>query len=393
MSARSWQRAGYSVAAMRDLARRTLPRPIFDFADGGAEDERTLARNERDFDDLALLPRPLQGAGERDLSLELFGRRLSMPVIVGPTGLAGLFSPDGERAAARAAAAAGTAYCLSHGSVCSLEDLAALGTGPRWMQVFVYRDRGFTRELVDRAAAARYDALVLTVDNQLMGNRERDVRNGFGIPPRFTAAQLVAMTRHLPWLWRMRRALPGLTLGNYVRPGSTLDFASLAGRLASLLDPALGWDDVRAIRERWTGTFILKGILHPDEATQAARLGVDGIVVSNHGGRQLDGAVSSIRALPGVARALRDAGSPMAVLLDGGVRRGADAVKAIAAGARAVLVGRPQLWGLAVAGEAGVAHVLDIYRREIDRTMGLCGARALAEIDASLLLPRSRDGD
>jgi len=264
----SWKRDGYNVAAMRELARRALPKPIFDFADGGAEEERTLRRNEAAFADWAFVPRPLDGAATRDPSVELFGARLSMPVLVGPTGLAGLFCADGERASARAAAHAGTAYCLSHGSVCTLEALAELGTSPRWMQVFVYKDRVFTRELIARAQAAGYHGLVLTIDNQLMGNRERDVRNHFGIPPRFTTGQLLGMTRQLPWLWSMRHALRGLTLGNYVRPGSNLDFASLAGRLASLLDPALSWDDVRAIRDQWKGPFLLKGVLHPDEAVQ-----------------------------------------------------------------------------------------------------------------------------
>jgi L-lactate dehydrogenase (cytochrome)/(S)-mandelate dehydrogenase len=376
---------------MRTLAQRALPKPIFDFADGGAEDERTLRRNEDAFARWDFVPRPLNGAVQRDTSLTLFGARLALPVVIGPTGLAGLFCADGERATARAAAAAGTAYCLSHGSVCTLEALSHLGTSPRWMQVFVYKDRPFTWEMIDRAGAAGYDALVLTIDNQLMGNRERDVRNHFGIPPRFTTGQLLGMTRQLPWLWSMRGALRNLTLGNYVRPGSTLDSASLAGRLASLLDPALSWDDVRAIRQRWKGTFLLKGVLHPEDAVQAARLGVDGIVVSNHGGRQLDGAISSIEALPGIAKALAEQHADLSVLLDGGVRRGADVAKALALGARAVLLGRPQLWGLAVAGEAGVAHVLEIYRRELDRTMGLIGASRLAQIDGSVLSRRERD--
>ncbi len=382
----SLRRRAVDVDAMRALARRALPRPVFDFADGGAESEWTLRRNESAWRGHALLPRPLDGAGERDLSVALLGHRLSMPVMIGPTGLAGLFWPDGELAAARAAAAAGTAYCLSHGSVCTLEALAALGTAPRWMQVFVYRDRGFTRELADRAAAAGYHALVLTVDNQLLGNRLRDRRNGFGIPPRFGPLQLAGMVRQLPWLWRMRRALPGLTFGNYVRPGDTESLESLAGRMGSLLDPAMDWDDVRALRERWRGPLVLKGLLHPGEALQAARLGVDAIVVSNHGGRQLDGAASSAEALPPIVAALRAAGSAMPVLVDGGVRRGSDVATALALGAAAVLVGRPQLWGLAVAGEAGVAHVLGLLRAELDVAMGLLGARRVADLDRSRLL-------
>ena len=194
----------YSIAAVRAAARRALPRAVFDFADGGAEDEWTLRRNEAAFDDVALLPRPLSGAATRDLSVTLFGKKLSMPLGIGPTGLAGLFWPDGECAAARAAHAAGTFYSASHGSACTLEDIAATGSAPRWMQVFVYTDRGFTREMIERAKAANYDALVLTIDNQMLGNRERDIRNGFTIPPRFgLAATLVAATK-ARWLLRMR---------------------------------------------------------------------------------------------------------------------------------------------------------------------------------------------
>jgi len=380
-----WQRKSHSIDAMRALARRALPRPVFDFADGGAETEWTLRRNEGAFAHKALVPRPLNGAAQRDLSTTLFGRRLSMPLMIGPTGLAGLFWPDGELCSARAAAAAGTAYCLSHGSVCTIEQLAALATAPRWMQVFVYRDRAMTREFTDRAAAAGYDALVLTIDNQLLGNRERDVRNGFGIPPRFTPGQLLAMAAQLPWLWRMRNALPRLTMGSYVRAGSREELSALAGRLASLLDPALNWDDVRELRERWKGPLLLKGVLHPDEARQAVALGVDGLIVSNHGGRQLDGAISSFEALPGIVAAVRPEHPSLPILIDGGIRRGTDLVKALAMGASAGLIGRPQLWGLAVAGEAGVAHVLEIYRREIDRAMGLLGASRIGELGPELL--------
>ena len=377
-----WRRKGYSVAAMRELARRELPRPVFDFADGGAEDERTLRRNESAFDDVRLLPRPLDGSPGRDLSLDLFGRRLSMPVMIGPTGLSGLFWPQGEIAAARAASGAGTAFCLSHGSVCTLEELAADGPSPRWMQVFIYRDRAFTEELTRRALAAGYGGLVLTLENQLLGSRESELRNGFAIPPRFRPADMLGMALRLRWLMRMRPELPRITFGNYVRPGQPADIASLAGRMASLLDPAMSWADVAWLRGIWTGPLLLKGVLHPAEAARAVEEGVDGIIVSNHGGRQLDGAVSSIEALPAVAGAV---GGRIPILFDGGVRRGSDVVTALALGAACCLIGRPQLWGLAVAGEEGVAHVLEIFRREIDRTMGLLGTKRLADLSADLL--------
>lgn len=377
-----WRRRAYSIDALRTLARATLPRPIFDFADGGAEDEVTLRRNESAFNEIELLPHPLSGSAERDLSVELFKQTLSMPVIVGPTGLAGLFWPDGERLTARAAAACGTAYCLSHGSVCTLEQLAACGASPRWMQVFIYKDRGFTRELAERAASAGYDALVLTIDNQLTGNRERDIRNGFAIPPRFGVAGLAGMALKAEWLWRMRRDIRHVTFGNYVRPGETAQIKTVAGRMASLLDPSMNWNDVDDLRRIWKGPLLLKGVLHPNEAKEAAERGVDGVIVSNHGGRQLDGAPASIRALPGIVEAVGDS---MPVLIDGGVRRGSDVVKALALGARACLVGRPQLWGLAVAGEAGVAHMLDILRQEISRVMGLCGVTRIADIREDLL--------
>jgi isopentenyl diphosphate isomerase/L-lactate dehydrogenase-like FMN-dependent dehydrogenase len=385
----AWRRQSYSLAALRHLARRTLPRPIFDFADGGAEDERTLRRNESAFGDIALIPRPLNGAAKRDISVELFGRRLSLPVLIGPTGLSGLFWPGGEIAAARAASAAGTGYCLSHASVCTIEELAASGAAPRWMQIFIYRDRAFTRAFVERAAAARYDALVLTTDNQLLGNRERDIRNGFSIPPRFRAADLAAMAGKLPWLARMSRELPRVTFANYARPGESSDIRDIAARMASLLDPGMSWRDVDWLRGLWKGPLLLKGVLHPDEASEAVKRGIDGLIVSNHGGRQLDGALATIEALPTIIAAVNGA---IPVLLDGGVRRGADVVKALALGASACLIARPQLWGLAVAGEAGVAHALDILGREIDRVLGLMGATRIDDISADQLFRASNAG-
>jgi len=384
-----WKRQAYSIAAMRVMARTTLPRPVFDFADGGAEDELTLRRNEKAFAAVELLPRPLNGTSERDLSITLFGKRLSLPVLIGPTGLAGLFWPDGERCAARAASASGTAYCLSHGSVCTIEQLAECGAAPRWMQVFIYKDRGFTRELAERAAKAGYDALVLTVDNQLTGNRERDIRNGFSIPPQFGLAGLAGMALKAEWLWRMRREIGRITFGNYVRPGEASNIKMVAGRMAAMLDPSMSWADVDELRKIWRGPLLLKGILHRAEAKNAVERGIDGLIVSNHGGRQLDGAPASIAVLPSIVEAVA---GRVPVLLDGGVRRGGDVVKALALGAQACLVARPQLWGLAIAGEAGVAHMLELYRQEMSRVMGLCGIARVADIGKDLVFSHPKYG-
>jgi isopentenyl diphosphate isomerase/L-lactate dehydrogenase-like FMN-dependent dehydrogenase len=357
---------------------------VFDFADGGAENEYTLRRNEAAFAQVELLPQPLKGVGDRDLSVELFGRRLAFPVMIGPTGLSGLFWPGGEIAAARAAAAAGTAFCLSHGSTCTIEELAATTVAPRWMQVFVFRDRGLTREFVERSAASNFDALVLTTDNQLVGSRERDIRNGFTIPPRFTPLDLTAMLGKLPWLMRMGPRLPSITFANYSSLGKT-DIGAMAGKFASILDPSMSWRDVEWLRGIWKGPFLLKGILHPKEAAEAVTCGVDGVIVSNHGGRQLDGVPGSFDALPGVVAAV---GGRIPVLIDGGIRRGADVVKALASGASLCLIARPHLFGLAVAGEAGVSHVLDILRREIDRSMGLVGVSKIGDLGPDYLVRR-----
>ena len=370
---------------MRGLARGVLPRAVFDFADGAAETETTLRRNEAAFGEISLLPRPLRGAPSRDTSITLFGHRLSMPLIVGPTGLAGLFWPDGECCTARAAQEAGVGFCLSHGSVATLETVAMTNTAPLWMQVFIYKDRGFTDELAERAKAAGYHGLVLTIDNQLIGNRERDIRNGFTIPPKPGFAGIADTLTRAGWLWRMRRELPRITFGNYARPGEPAGAATLAARMGDMLDPGMTWRDVDELRRIWDGPLLLKGILHPDDAAEAVRRGIDGIIVSNHGGRQLDGAAAPIEVLAGIAEATAGA---IPVLLDGGVRRGADIVKAIALGATACLIGRPQLWGLAVAGQAGVGRILEIYRSELDRVMGLCGFSRIADIDRTVLLER-----
>lgn len=379
----------YNIETLRRRARRVLPRVLFDFADGGAEDEVTLGRNESEFDRLELLPRMMAGAGEPDLSVELFGRTLTFPVLISTTGLSGMLWPDGEMCAARAAQAAGTIYCQSHGSTCTIEELARAAPGPRWFQVFLYRDRGLTRSMVERAQAAGCEALILTVDNQVLGQRERDLANGFAIPPRLGMRGLLDMALHLPWVLRMRGARH-ITFANYRgAAGHEDDIVSLGAYIARMLDPALSWQDVAWLRGIWKGPFLLKGILHPEDARIAAEHGVEGVIVSNHGGRQLDGAVPSIRALPWVAEAV---GDRLTVLLDGGIRRGVDVLRALASGARAVAIGRPHWWGLAVAGEAGVALVLDILRRELARAMALSGCARIADIDRRLLAPAG-DGE
>lgn len=372
----AWLRHAHSVADIRAMARRQLPRMVFDFADGAAEDERTLRRNEDAFSDYGFLPKPLDGTSTRDQGVELFGKRLALPVLVGPTGSIGMFWPRGEVETARAAAAAGTVYVMSHGSTVSIEDLAAVHSGRRWFQVFMYRDRGLTQSLAERAAAAGYEALVLTVDNQILGMRERDLRNGFTIPPRVTMRTAFDMTLRLPWILRQRRA-PMVTLANYVSE-ERKDIISLAAHIAGLLDPAASWRDVEWLRGIWKGPLVLKGVLHPDEARRAVECGVDGIIVSNHGGRQLDTAIASLDALPAVAEAVA---GRIAVLIDGGVRRGGDVVKALALGATACLIGRPHLWGVSVGGQAGVERVLEIFRQDIDRVLALCGWDGVAAID------------
>jgi len=381
------QKNGYSVDALRRIAQKRLPRPIFDFIDGGAEDEDTLRQNESAFSDWELLPKPLNGAAKRDLSTSLFGHTLPSPLLIGPTGLAGLFWPQGEVAAANAASDYGTVYCLSHGSVCTLEQLAKNHKGLKWMQVFIYKDRGFTRELATRAQESGYDALVLTIDNQLIGKRERDIVNGFTIPPRLDLSQMLAFAKKPSWWWAMRHELANVTFGNYVQSNSPESVAALAARMGSLLDPSMSWEDVDMVRAHWKGRLILKGVLHPDEASQAVKHGVDAIIVSNHGGRQLNGAIASVRALPAVIQAVNGA---IPVLLDGGIRRGSDIFKAVALGASAVLIGRPHLWGLSVAGKDGVQWVLEMLHGELDRTMGLAGASNIEEIRTGQFLKSRR---
>jgi len=378
------EKTAYSLAVLRDKARRRLPRMVFDFIDGGAEDEVTRRRNESDFNELEFLPQPLMGTSTRDLSTELFGQRLDLPVLIGPTGLAGMVWPDGEVDAAEAAHEAGSIYVMSHGSTVNIEDLANLSTGAKWFQTFMYRDRGVVKSFVERSRAAGYKALVLTIDNQVLGQRERDLENGFLIPPRPRLRHGLDAIRCFPWLMRMARA-PKVTMANYVTDERS-DILSLGNYIADLLDPTMSWRDVDWLRSIWSGPLLLKGVLHPEEARIALDHGVDGLIVSNHGGRQLDGAVSSIRALPAI---VDEVGGRLPVLLDGGIRRGSDVVKALALGASACLIGRPHLFGLAIAGKAGVRRVFDILRADIDRVLALGGWDGIGDLHRGCLTSRT----
>ena len=373
----------YSLAVLRDMARRRLPRMVFDFIDGGAEDEITRGRNESDFRDLEFLPHPLMGTSTRDLSIELFGQRLDLPVLIGPTGLAGMVWPMGEVDAAEAAHEAGTIYTMSHGSTVTIEDLANQSTGMKWFQTFMYRDRGLVKSFAERARASGYKALVLTIDNQILGQRERDLNNGFRIPPKVKLREGLSFLRHAPWLMRMARG-PYVTMANYVTD-ERKDILSLGKYVADLLDPTMSWRDVDWLRSIWSGPLLLKGVLHPEEARLALDHGIDGLIVSNHGGRQLDGSISSIRALPAIVDLVN---GKIPVLIDGGIRRGSDVIKALALGATACLVGRPHLFGLAVGGKQGVSRMFDILRADMDRVLALGGWDGVSTLDRACLTSR-----
>jgi isopentenyl diphosphate isomerase/L-lactate dehydrogenase-like FMN-dependent dehydrogenase len=319
----------------------------------------------------------LAGAATREQSFELFGTKLASPVIIGPTGFAGFLWPHAELATARAAGRFGTIYSTSHASTAPLEAIAAASPGPKWMQVFLYKDRGLTAEFVSRAAAAGYKGLIVTVDNQVVAGRDRDARNGLSFPLRWTPRTALDILSRPGWAMRMRET-PSPSFANYGKRGSLAAFGPL---MLEQLDPNIGWRDIDVVRKQWQGPLILKGLLHPDEAREAVNRGADAVIVSNHGGRQLDGAVASIRALPGVVEAV---GGRAPVLIDGGFRRGVDVVKALALGARAVLIGRPHLWGVASAGEDGVFRVLELFRREIDRALALGGWDGIAKLDPAI---------
>lgn len=367
----------------RRLARRRLPQVVYDFVEGGADGEVTLRANHEAFDRVHFTANSLVDVSERDAGATVLGRRLEVPFICGPAGLARLVHRDGELAAARAAASAGTVFVISTASSYSIEEIAAASDGPLWFQLYLWRSPDVVAQLVDRAAAAGCEALVLTVDVPVIGKRERDLRNGMMIPPRIGPAQALEAVRRPSWLWHLV-AGPPVHYGSLVGllPPNT-DMASMAVYLErELTDLSKTWDDVAWLRERWDGPLLIKGVMGAADARRCVEQGADGVVVSNHGGRQLDGLPASLDVLSEI---VAQVGSEAEVILDGGVRRGADLVKAKALGATAAMGGRAWFWPLAADGERGVARMLDILRADVDRTLALLGRNSYESLDASVL--------
>jgi len=374
-----------SIADFREAARRRLPRFLFEYFDGGSYAEETMRRNESDLAAIALRQRVLRDVSHLDLTVELFGRQLAMPVALAPIGLAGLAARRGECQALRAAQRAGVPFTLSTVGACSLAEVAAAASAPFWFQLYMIRDRAFMRDLLARARAAGCSALVFTVDMPVAGSRYRDYRTGLaGAPGLKGAAWRAAQALRRPaWAWDVGLRGRPHSLGN-VAPvlGGKSGIEDFFGWVRGAFDPAINWRDLDFIRHEWDGPLLLKGILDPEDAREAVAMGADGIVVSNHGGRQLDGVLSSARALPAIVDAVA---GRLKVLADGGVRSGLDVVRMLALGADAVLLGRAWAYALGAGGEAGVARMLEIIEAEIRIAMALTGARSIGEIDRSIL--------
>ena len=378
------------VADLRRIARRRLPRGVFDYIDGGAEDERTLAANEAAFASVGFRPRVLRGLQSVSTSSRLLGRPLAYPLVLAPTGFTRIADPQGELAVARAAARAALPYTLSTLSTRSIEEVRGVSDGRLWFQVYAWRDRGLVREMIDRAAAAGYEALVLTVDTAVFGRRERDVRRGFSLPPSIGPGTIIDGALHPSWTWAFVRSEPirfanvvGRDVGDGASPVTLSDYIN------TQFDPALSWKDIDWLRSVWNGPIVLKGIQSVADAVIAADSGVDAIALSNHGGRQLDGAPAAFSLVAPVADAV---GGRIEIICDGGVRRGSDIVKAVAAGATACMAGRAYLYGLAAGGERGVARVLGWFSADMMRTMTLIGAGTVGELDRSFIdLPPARE--
>ena len=374
------------VDDLRDIARKRTPRMFFDYCESGSWSESTLHANEADLQAIKFRQRVAIDVDERSTSAKMLGDDVTMPVALAPTGLTGMQHADGEILAAQAAEEFGVPFTLSTMSICSIEDVAENTTKPFWFQLYVMRDRKFVHRLIERARAACCSALVITVDLQIMGQRHRDVKNGLSAPPKPTLANLVNLATKPGWCVKMlgtRRRYFGNVVG-YV--DGIEDMSSLAQWTAGQFDPTLSWDDVRELRRLWDGKVIIKGVMDAEDAAKAMDVGADAIIVSNHGGRQLDGAPSSIAALPQIVDMV---GGRCEVWMDGGIRSGQDVLRALAYGADGTMIGRAFLYGLAAGGKTGVQQVLQIIQKELDLTMAFCGRRALGEVDRDILLPKS----
>ena len=371
-----------SIADLRDLARRRLPRVLFDYIDRGSYDERTWNRNRNDLRALTLRQRVLIDVSRLSVGTTVLGEHWKFPVAIAPTGLTGLFRRDGEIQAARAALTAGVPFCLSTMSICSIEDVRTSVEGTFWFQLYLMRDRGFNEALIARAREARCPALVLTLDLPIQALRRRDAKNGLAVPSRLTPLTAWDMLSHPAWL---AGALRGKrrTFGNLASFFPKQGAATLAEWSSAQLDPTINWNDIAWVRERWPGKLIVKGILDAEDARLACASGVDALIVSNHGGRQLDGATSTITALPAVVDAVA---GRCEVLMDGGITCGQDVLKALALGARACFVGKAYLYGLAAGGQAGVELALSIIRAELEISMALCGVGDVRQVGARVLV-------
>ncbi|MEJ0098222.1 MAG: alpha-hydroxy acid oxidase [Pseudomonadota bacterium] len=371
-----------SIADLRELARRRVPRAFFYYVDGGSYDELTLNRNRADLDALRLRQRVLVDVSKQNLGTTILGSDVALPLVLAPTGMAGFIHGDGEMLAARAAEACGIPFCLSTVSVCSIEDVRGATKAPFWFQLYVLKDRGYTRELVDRAAAAGCTALMFTVDIPIGALRRRDARNGLTVPPRIGLRNALEMAGKPRWAWSLATARRR-EFGNLSAAVARARGVHFSQWVQSQVDASLTWDDLARLREQWKGKLIIKGILDPADARRAVDLGADALVVSNHGGRQLDGAASSISSLPGVVEAVQ---GRCEVLMDSGVRSGQDILKAVALGARGAMCGRAWLYGLGAMGEAGVKLAIQIMRGELATSMALTGCSDVRAVDRKLLV-------
>ena len=373
------------IEDLRVIAKRRVPRMFYDYADSGSWTESTYRSNETAFQKIKFRQRVAVNMENRSLENTMIGENVTMPVALAPTGLTGMQHADGEILAARAAEKFGVPFTLSTMSICSIEDVAEHTSRPFWFQLYVMKDKGFVERLINRAKAAKCSALVITLDLQILGQRHKDIKNGLSSPPKPTLTNLINLATKPYWCWHMLHT-KRRTFGNIVGHASGVsDTSSLSAWTSQQFDPALSWDDVAWIKAKWGGKIIIKGIMEPEDAHLAVKSGADALIVSNHGGRQLDGALPSIEALPAIVDAVGK--DNIEIYLDSGVRSGQDVIRSVAMGARGVFIGRPFLYGLGAMGEAGVTKALEVIRNEADLTMAFCGLRNIKDVNKSILVP------